>query len=53
IGCAPNITDPEVTVDSSASVGADAVRIAAQAAAKELAAEHHESVSNCREPLFL
>jgi hypothetical protein len=43
-----------VTVETpAASAGVDAVHIAAQAAARELAAEHHESVGDCREPLSL
>ncbi|CAF1401666.1 unnamed protein product [Rotaria sordida] len=53
IGCTPNITDSEVIVDTPTSDGVDAVRIAAQAAARDLAAEHHESTGDCREPLFL
>lgn len=53
IGCVPNITDTEVILDRSASADADAVHIAAQAAARELAAEHHDSAQECREPLFL
>ena len=46
IGCAPNITDAEVNINTPSSADADAVHIAAQAAARELAAEHHESVLN-------
>ncbi|CAF2541144.1 unnamed protein product [Rotaria sp. Silwood2] len=53
IGCAPNISDSEVIISTPTSGDADAVRIAAQAAARDLAAEHHESVGDCREPLFL
>jgi hypothetical protein len=53
IGCAPNISDTEVTINTGSSVDVDAVHIAAQAAARELAAEHHESVGACREPLSL
>lgn len=53
IGCLPNITDSETTVESPQTVDADAVHIAAQAAARDLAAEHHEISNNCREPLFL
>ncbi|CAF3874288.1 unnamed protein product [Adineta steineri] len=54
IGCAPNITETEV-INSNipTSLDADAVHIAAQAAARELASEHHDSVADCREPLFL
>lgn len=53
IGCTPNITD-EVTMDhAAATADVDAVRIAAQSAARDLANEHHESDSNCREPLSL
>ena len=53
IGCAPNISDTDVTIDAPPSSDIDAVHIAAQAQARELAAEHHESVGDCREPLFL
>jgi len=54
IGCAPNISDADVTIDHAAAAGdVDAVRMAAQSAARQLAAEHHENESECREPLTL
>ncbi|CAF1375250.1 unnamed protein product [Adineta ricciae] len=54
IGCAPNITEADVSMEQAAGVAdVDAVRIAAQAAARELTAEHHETESDCREPLPL
>ncbi|CAF0970674.1 unnamed protein product [Rotaria sp. Silwood1] len=52
-GCAPNISDSESIIDTPTSADVDAVRMAAQSAARDLAAEHHESASDCREPLFL
>ena len=53
IGCAPNITEIEPSPDHPSSSDSDAVHIAAHAAARDLAAEHHEGDTNCREPLFL
>lgn len=53
IGCAPNITEADVSVTPPSTADADAVHIAAQAAARDLATEHHESAPECREPLPL
>ena len=53
IGCVPNITESETMIESPQTADADAVHIAAQAAARELATEHHDISSNCREPLSL
>ena len=53
IGCAPNITE-DITLDPAAATGdVNAVRIAAQSAARYLATEHHETETDCREPLPL
>ncbi|CAF0896296.1 unnamed protein product [Adineta steineri] len=54
IGCTPNITDNDATIDHiTGTADVDAVRIAAQSAARELHGEHHETESDCREPLTL
>ncbi|CAF0862249.1 unnamed protein product [Adineta ricciae] len=53
IGCTPNISDIETSPIAPISADADAVHIAAQATARELASEHHDSTSECREPLSL
>ena len=54
IGCTPNITEAEANMEHAAAMGdVDAVRIAAQAAARDLITEHHESETECREPLPL
>ncbi|UJR10122.1 hypothetical protein I4U23_014344 [Adineta vaga] len=53
IGCAPNISDTETNPIAPTSADADAVHIAAQATARDLHNEHHDSTSECREPLSL
>ncbi|CAF3690391.1 unnamed protein product [Rotaria socialis] len=53
IGCAPNFTDIDASIDRAAAADADAVHIAAQSAARQLVIEHHESDQECREPLTL
>ncbi|CAF0753159.1 unnamed protein product [Rotaria sp. Silwood1] len=58
IGCAPNLTDVDVSsLDRAAAVDVDAVHIAAQSAAqsaaRQLVVEHHDNYNECREPLSL
>lgn len=53
IGCVPNITESETLHEPLSPSDSDAVHIAAQSAARDLAQEHHDQVQNCREPLLL
>ncbi|UJR35917.1 hypothetical protein I4U23_028659 [Adineta vaga] len=54
IGCTPNITEADAAMEKAAGVAdADAVHIAAKATAREFTTEHHETESDCREPLPL